>query len=458
MVLLRQRVVKIFTSVLFLSLVSPLYAQPTRADWTILVFMNADNNLEPFALQDFAEMAKVGSSDRVNVIVQFDRSPGFAESTPDWTQTLRFRVEKDMRPDPAKALADLGEQNMGAGTVLQEFVRWGKETYPANRYLLVIWDHGQGWRFFQTKLLLKLSPTRLKWREERVRHTGGLSPTDGGHQNLIPLDRTVEPPHRSVSVDDTDHDTLFNREIQDALVVPTTGGKTVDVLGFDACCMGMIETMYAMRTLAEVMVASEELEPGAGWDYSDWLEKLAANPAMDAKQLGVLLVESYGRTYKDRDRTTTLSAVDLSKAESVAKAVAAFADHAKTKLGTELANVRDARASCGVYGIAYNLSGVDIDRFCSQLATRTSDAELKLHSEAVQQALKSAVIANYAGSSRQGRFGSMGLAFYFPENGLVYDEDPDGPAYKDGYSPYPLEFVDKFTWDNFLHAYFDKTR
>ena len=53
-----------------------------------------------------------------------------------------------MEPLPANAVEDLGEVNMGDGKALGDFITWGIQQYPAKRYMLVIWDHGQGWRLF----------------------------------------------------------------------------------------------------------------------------------------------------------------------------------------------------------------------------------------------------------------------------------------------------------------------
>jgi hypothetical protein len=96
-------------------------------EWTILIFVNADNNLEPDGVMNYRQLAKVGSSDRVNVIVQFDRinkyynGPG-DHTNPDWAQTLRFKVTKGVEPIPANALEDIGEADMGSGKTLGEFV------------------------------------------------------------------------------------------------------------------------------------------------------------------------------------------------------------------------------------------------------------------------------------------------------------------------------------------------
>jgi len=46
-----------------------------EADWTLLVYMAADDDLEQAALENVEEMAEVGSSARVNVLVQIDRAP-----------------------------------------------------------------------------------------------------------------------------------------------------------------------------------------------------------------------------------------------------------------------------------------------------------------------------------------------------------------------------------------------
>src|SRR5262249_18740572 len=122
-------------------------SKPATADWTIMVFLNAKNNLEPFSFSNFEQMASVGSTERVNVLVEFGRPHHhYSSQFGAWTKTLRFRVTKGMTPTEANALADLGQVNMGDGGTLADFVGWSRETSPARHEMLVIWDHGQGWR------------------------------------------------------------------------------------------------------------------------------------------------------------------------------------------------------------------------------------------------------------------------------------------------------------------------
>ena len=113
-------------------------AQQQIAQWTVLVYLDGDNNLEREAVEDFLEMASVGSNGDVQIVVQFDRAPGYDRRYGDWHGTLRFHVTQGMTPEPANALADLGEANMGDGQTLHSFVQWGKATFPAQRTSLVL--------------------------------------------------------------------------------------------------------------------------------------------------------------------------------------------------------------------------------------------------------------------------------------------------------------------------------
>ena len=84
-------------------------------------------------------------------------------------------------------------------------------------------------------------------------------------------------------------------------------------MGFDACLMAMVETTYAMRNIANVMVGSEELEPGKGWSYSDWVARLSAKSAMEPEELAKTIVEAYKSYYTNFRKPTTLSSVKLSE-------------------------------------------------------------------------------------------------------------------------------------------------
>jgi hypothetical protein len=457
--------------VLFATIAIPVAAQepttansPTKAAWTVLVFLNADNNLEPFGVRDFKEMARIGSTDKINIIVQMDRNPGFSATNPDWDNTLRFRITKDMVPSPQNAIADMGELNMGDGKTLEEFVRWGVATYPAERYMLIIWDHGDGWRFLNT-VKLNVSPEAQNivsaFRTLAVRQSKEKSTERAGETSrsaLLPSDRGVEAIVRASSVDDTSGgDKLYNRETADALRA-ALGGTKLDVLGFDACLMGTVETAYAFRNVANVMVGSEELEPGDGWNYEDWLGKLVQNPEMDGKALGTLLVESYERHYSNLDTETTLAALDLTQIEALASSVTATAHALKSALDTELAGVQAARGSCKTYAPGYGIHNIDLECLMKAIKSNVQNASVSQASDATSVALKNVVMKSYAGADRQIGFGSYGAAIYFPQGRNLFLSDPDHPAYERTDVAYPLEFIERHDWHTFLKAYFSKVQ
>jgi len=297
---------------------------------------------------------------------------------------------------------------------------------------LDIWDHGQGWR-----AMMGASIPQFR----------SLAPTQGHPAATF----------RSISLDDTNHDQLYNRKIQDSL-----NGANLDVIGFDACLMSMVETTYAMRGVARVMVGSEELEPGTGWKYDDWLQALADNPSKDAASLGALLVNSYKNTYGDQDETT-LSAVDLSHAEDLVTSVSTLGKILETELRHNAKPVISARANCLVY--APNAYGdnieyfqhIDLGQFCDQLAELDKNKAVHDAAVAVRSKLRKCVTANYASKLRQGNFGATGLAIYFPRTGTLYKNDQfeDGGYRKDN-KKFPVEFVQRFYWADFLHTYFGK--
>jgi hypothetical protein len=426
-----------------------------KAAWTVMVFLNAKNDLEPFSFLNFEQMARVGSSDEVNVLIEFGRPlRNYVDLHGGWSKTLRFRVTKGMKPTEGKALEDLGSVNMGDGEALAEFVEWSRTAYPAERYLLAIWDHGQGWRRRSALTLRGAAPDVRRVASERRSTLARLGDAVGSLEPL-PDDMRVHGAFRYVSHDEDTGDKLYNREIQDALTALTAADK-IDVIGFDACLMGMIETAYALRRCGSVMVASEELEPGDGWDYGSFLAPLVADPtAFDAAALGAQMVTGYKDYYGDRD-ATTLSAVALPKVQAAARALTKFATLARADLPRHLPVIKRARKGCENYAPGYGLHSVDLCRFLG-LVERASgaDAALAQGAAAAKAAVEVMVVENYASAQRQGRFGSSGLAIYFPESKLAFDHDPDRDGYLLGNTSYPVEFVDRQGWAKFLHAYFD---
>ena len=106
----------------------------STAKWTFMVYMAGHNNLASAGNEDLREMRKVGSTDDVNIVVQFDR-PGVRGAE-------RYRV----LAGGDDVLESLGLTDAGDPNVLVEFIRWSHTAYPADRNALVLWNHGGGWQ------------------------------------------------------------------------------------------------------------------------------------------------------------------------------------------------------------------------------------------------------------------------------------------------------------------------
>jgi len=247
-----------------------------NVEWTIMLYLDGDNNLESYAIEDFLEIAAVGSTDNVNIIIQFDRRGGYDYSFGDWTSCKRYFVLKNMEPIYENAVMDVGEANMGDPQALVDFTTWTMENFPANKYSLIFWDHGTGWK--------------------------------------------EEPTTKNVCQDDTNGDVLDLYEIQMALNQITGGGVyKLEHIGFDACLMGMIEVAYELKDYANFMTFSEETEPADGWNYYDALNNLIKNPVnYDGEKLGESFVTYYS------GYGITLSTINLGLINEVKNAVNNF--------------------------------------------------------------------------------------------------------------------------------------
>ncbi|MEI7643270.1 MAG: clostripain-related cysteine peptidase [Chloroflexales bacterium] len=378
---------------------------PTRAAagqdalWTVMVYLDGDNNLEADALTDFAEMAQVGSSDKIKIVVQLDRVKSRESwddtSAGDWDGTKRFLVGKGARPTAENALQDLGEQNMGDPTVLANFVEWGVTSYPAQHYALIIWDHGGSWL--------------------------------------------------GLASDETSDDQLNLPELSAALETARqkTGFGTLDLIGFDACLMAQLDVLMAVEPYGQVAVASAELEPSEGWAWDKWLAALAKDPSQDALTIAPVIVTTYMDSYKFADANdVTLSAFDLRKLTPLTQQVDRLAKAMLSDLGKSYNAIGQARSYVDVYAPAYSeeFNSVDLGQFAGLLSEQGAQGEVAAAAADLGRALDQARIANGAGSYHKN---VSGMSIYFPQQAELYVD-----AYERG-SPLPRATK----WADFLKGY-----
>jgi len=368
--------------------------------WTFMVYLDGDNNLEAAGVQDFIEMAQVGSNAQVNLLVQMDRLPDYEAGYGDWSDTRRFYVTPGMLPWPEHGLS-LGEANMGAGQTLRDFIQWGMTNYPAERYALVLWDHGGGW------------PARL----------------------------VQAPPAMDIAWDDTDGgDALDMTELRSALSTVTgSGAAPLDLLGFDAGLMGMIEVDQQVIPYASVRVGSQEKEPEEGWDYGPVLNTLASDPAISPLELGRTIVDAYASYYPEGN---TQAVVDLgAPVAALNQAVDAFAGVLISRLGTYSQTMAAARTEAQSYSYAEYIDLYDFARLAGE---KIDDSAIDAAAAAVMTAVDGAVYHEQHGAAWAG---THGISIYFPPDELGYDDRYDG-------SQNYLQFAVNTRWDEFLRAYY----
>ncbi|MCC7682750.1 clostripain-related cysteine peptidase [Janthinobacterium sp. FW305-128] len=415
-----------------------------------MVYMNAKNNLEKDALANFHSMASVGSTSKVSVVAQLGRPSSYRYTDEDgnWSGVYRFLVNKGSNPRPEQALVDVAKSgdsvDMGSPIALKQFIQWSKKTHPAKHYMLVIWNHGQGWRF----QLAANGP--LKEQSARF----GLTTQQ---LNAVPATTPAVAGYRAVSSDDDTGHILYNREVQDVIAAEFTTSK-LDLLGYDACLMAMLETAYGVAPSVNVMVGSQELEPGSGWRYATWLDKLVAKPGMGAEDLSRAVVESYRQQYLD-EYLTTLSAVRLSAIAELAASLSNFSDAVRHAGDTELKALRKARASVLAYGASVVpplRTSVDLTALLKAYERNSENSALKSKSTKVRADLAKAIISNYASLRSQypkydPPYGSEGLAIYYPESAEVFQKDHFHEGYLKKNTDRPVDFVRKETWADLLY-------
>jgi hypothetical protein len=398
-------------------------AAATKKPWTVMVYMAGDNNLDPEGVQDLKEMKKVGSTDKFNIIAQFDRAMGHV--------ARRYFLRKGGIVT-GDAVGSLGAVNTGDPKSLFDFIQWGVNTYPADHYLLVLWNHGQGW-----------DDTDI-FADERYRSLRRLSTGSLRHALFhSPVRRTMEKAKgdliaRAILIDDNAKDFLDNHEMKKVLAdTANLLNKKLDIFGMDACLMSMAEVGYQIRESADYTVGSEQTEPGAGWPYHTILRALAKNPAMTPRDLSLLVVEKYLASYTDTDGVT-FSACDLSKADGLATAVAGLAGAMKASLGDGAARQRilAVRNQVQFYEVPDNIDLVD---FCTLLIkAKAGSAIVKACQEVIKAVQNGYVIRQgYKGDDVKN---SHGVAIYFPTQVI-------SPLYAG------LDFSKKTGWDEFLKAY-----
>ncbi|CAN5821056.1 hypothetical protein BH10CHL1_BH10CHL1_24760 [soil metagenome] len=423
--------------------------------WTVMLYEDADDKvLEKDMYVDLNDAERAGSTARVNIVAQVDRFKGGFQGDGNWTSTKRFYVTKDddLQTVHSQQLADLGEVNMADTKTLVDFVTWSMQKYPADKYVLILSDHGMGWPGGWTDASSK-----------------GASSSD----SKAPLADVIG-------------NAIYLNDLDKALgdIRSQTGLDKFEVIGMDACLMAQLEVFSALEPHARYAVASQETEPALGWAYTSFLGALVANPDMNGATLSKSIVQSYinddqrivddtaraelagrGSTLggifdilgaatasepsakevaSEMEQDVTLTAFDLGATAALNKAVNNLSSALQGADQKVVAKARSAAQSyTSIFGDEVPASYIDLENFTQLLQKLGTTGAVGQAITQVQTAIKQGVIAEKHGSNKPGSFG---VAIYFPVSKL-YRSPEAGPA---SYTAMANRFATESLWDDFL--------
>ena len=335
--------------------------------------MSADNNLDESAQEDLERLQKGSLYSDMDIVVQLDRWE-FVDSQ----ESIRYHI----KDGEIKEIKRLGETNSGDPTVLKNFIEESAKAYPSEKLIVVIWSHGTGVDDFDI------------YSAKRERY-------------FVPTEKIEEI---AISFDDSAKDFLDNIELQKALDVDVP----IDILGFDACLMGMFEVAYQLRNQANFIVGSQFVEPASGWDYPRVLEDLSIEK--DSKSMAEELVKFYADYYEYESFDVTQSAYNLEVIEDVAKSLDMFA-----KLLLEnLEDRKDLKYTILSSQLFNKNEYVDMVDFVKNIQGRLKIESLEPYAKKLLDALDKFIVANHnMGYSMRD---ANGVSLYFPSQKRPFKE------------------------------------
>jgi hypothetical protein len=407
-----------------------------KAKWTVMIYMAGDNNLSSAGDKDLNEMRTVGSTEAVNIVVEFDNA--------GQRGTNRIHIQTD---GTNEQVVSMGETDSGNPEMLVDFVRWAAENYVAERYALILWNHGSGWQPEEIHRIAKSVSTPGYEASEATERVASALGRCFFRTSLETILRVPSNAERAICSDDGSGHSLDTLELGNVLAqVVEMLGQPLDLLGMDACLMSNVEVAYQARQYAKYMVASEEDAPSDGWPYAEVLGWLVKEPHCPTANFAAHIVDVYVGSYRAAryHGPVTLSALDLSKVVTFAETLDKLADASLTVMAEAKYSIWQAKTRTPAHFCQATLW--DVGHLCNQLCGITTGA--------VQQAAAEVVLALQAGAPHfviaEGHYGKkvdgcFGVTIYNPPEGA---NGGISRFYSD------LDFAKYHRWLPMLKAYF----
>jgi len=342
----------------------------SKKAYTIMLYLNGDNNLTQEVLHAVDMLETVGSSDDLNVLALVDGRPGGDHGYgPGWDGSKLLYITRDTRIGKINSLVlqDMGEQNLGNPETLESFIKQGL-AYPADRYIFGTFAHGRG-----------------------IIDTKALSPP-GPHKTL------------AISTDETDKTIMTLQEFRHA-VQRGLNGKKFDAMVFFSCLTGMVEVGYALKDLTQYLIVSEDeirlvnSPPGSfqirGIKFEEPLKAIHSDPDLSPYDFGKITIDTFIEQYT-RDVTlkniheqaytcrysATMALIQSQALDQLAVYLDDLARYVNDRLSasddsmTLLNEIQAALSATQRYPSFMNLEYYDLQDFLQNLAAKTRDRRL----------------------------------------------------------------------------------
>ena len=379
--------------------------QTEDKDWTMLLYWDADNNLEfctEFALATWE--GALTSNEDVNVVAMVD----ILSENGTWIYEIRDGASEIVETMP--------EQNMSDPQVLMDFIVYGMSNFPSDKTILVMQDHGYSWR--------------------------GLcvDDTDGG--TIMTIDAMAEAIREARS---------------------ENYGRGVDILAMDACSMATVEIAYELRDTVPWFVASQSVVPYDGLPYDMMIRSLVEEPTMSAGSFASLMVDQYLEYYSsktdyehiypyDQDFVTA-SAFDISLVDEMGERFMELTEALEPLVATHADEIKAAR-DLAVDGKWANIGGWEYlaDAYTLFEGLKGIDPSLDLAIDGFLEAFDAALV----NEGDSWRFNDIphGLVIHFPPILALYDSKSWEWAQQFVYHDIGLDLVDQSAWVACLMEYY----
>jgi|SRR5579872_546932 len=421
--------------------------QPKKP-WTIIVYIAADNDLRGFAARNIKQMAAIGSNSFCNICVELHmRISGNKKIS------RRYYIEQNNIVHVNALDPNTQKMDSGDPKTLVKCCGWAIEDYPADNYALILWNHGTGiidptsGRIINANELFAFNPVINKL--ELDRSVGFLDF----------LEMKYGQDERGICWDDSTGNYLNNQKLEAALHEIQTihlKGQKLSILGFDACLMSMLEVANIAKKHAHILVSSQEVELGTGWNYQLVLQPFM-HGALDRTAFARHIVQAYNATYQKITDDFTLSALDLNAIDALESNVSMVGALLAEGLRRQQNNsIRQAislsrdKSQCTHFD---EPSYLDLHHLYSNLLTHLNSMHLGTESDSSDfraglayslregcSLIKRIALANTTGKNLHL---AHGISIYFPENRIHY-------SYR------KTNFAATNEWANFLTHYLIK--